>query len=203
VLNTRLAFKRPTEGPVRLAPAVQRLAGVNIRFSAHDAHHLTERLRAFRRSIHMRLAGSGSARVMLIPAVLVLLGCSISTSVQSSSDSSTSSESSSRSSASSSRSSTSSSEGRQSRYRDDVRSYTAAYARSGAQLDVFERELSEVARSHGLTNWEEDEATYIGIGAGLGDAAVSKDQLEMYKAGLSRSDPFKMQAIQRGYDTRE
>ena len=151
----------------------------------------------------MRLQASGSARVLLIPALLLLVGCSLSTSSQSASDSSASSESSSRSSASSSRSSTSSSEGRQSRYREDVRSYTAAYVRSGAQIDVFERQLSELARSHGLTNWEEDEATYIGIGAGLGDAAIDKAQLETYKAGFSRSDPFKMQAIQRGYDTRQ
>jgi hypothetical protein len=150
----------------------------------------------------MRLQGSGSARVLLIPVLLLLVGCSLSTSSQSASDSSASSESSSRSSASSSRSSTSSSEGRQSRYREDVRSSTAAYVRSGAPIDVFERQLSELARSHGLTNWEEDEATYIGIGAGLGDAAVGKAQLETYKASFSRSDPFKMQAIQRGYDTR-
>jgi hypothetical protein len=84
-----------------------------------------------------------------------------------------------------------------------VRSYTAAYVRSGARFDAFEKELSELARSHGLTNWEEDEATYVGIGAGLGDAAVGQAQLETYKAGFSRSNPLKMQAIQRGYDTRQ
>ena len=150
----------------------------------------------------MRLQGSGSAGVMLIPALLVLVGCSLSTSSQSASDSSASSESSSRSSASSSRSSTSG-ERRQSRYREDVRSYTAAYVRSGARFDAFEKELSELARSHGLTNWEEDEATYVGIGAGLGDAAVGQAQLEAYKTGFSRSDPVKMQAVQRGYDTRQ
>ena len=150
----------------------------------------------------MRLHGSGSARVMLIPALLVLVGCSLSTSSQSASDSSASSESSSRSSASSSRSSTSG-EGRQSRYREDVRTYTAAYVRSGARFEAFEKELGELARSHGLTNWEADEATYIGIGAGLADAAVGQAQLETYKAGFSHSDPFKMRAIQRGYDTRE
>lgn len=150
----------------------------------------------------MRLLGSVSTRVMLISTLLVLVGCSLSTSSQSASDSSASSESSSRSSASSSRSSTSA-ERRQSRYREDVRSYTAAYVRSGARFDAFEKELGELARSHGLTNWEEDETTYVGIGAGLGDAAVGKAQLETYKVSFSRSDPLKMQAIQRGYDTRQ
>jgi len=160
----------------------------------------------------MRLLGSGATRVALIPMLLVLVGCSISTSLstssqssQSASDSSTSSAASSassaRSSASSSRSSTGADHG-QVRYREEVRSYTAAYVRSGAQLDAFQKELGELARSHGLTHWEEDETTFVGIGEGLGDAAVGEAQLEMYKTSFSRSDPAKMQAIQRGYDTR-
>jgi len=157
----------------------------------------------------MRLLGSGSARVVLIPVLLVLVGCSLSTSLSTSSQSvsdssasiSASSESSSRFLTSSSRSSTSAE--RQTRYREEVRSHTAAYVRSGVQFDAFEKELGELARSHGLTHWEEDETTYVGIGEGLGDAAVGEAQLEMYKTSFSRSDPFKMQAIQRGYDTRQ
>ena len=159
----------------------------------------------------MRMPGSGSACVVLIPIFLVLAGCSISTSLstssQSSQSSSDSSASSSASSDSSSRSSTNSSRSgsssdRQMLYREEVRSYTSASVRSGLQFDAFEKELGELARSHGLTHWEEDETTYVGIGEGLGDAAVGAAQLEMYKASFSRSDPLKMQAIQRGYDTR-
>lgn len=154
----------------------------------------------------MRLFGS----VVLIPVLVLLVGCSISTSLstssqssQSVSDSSASSSASSESSSpltSSSRSSTSIE--RQTRYREEVRSYTAAYLRSGVQFDAFEKELGDLARSHGLTHWEEDETTYVGIGEGLGDAAVGEAQFEIYKTRFSRSDPFKMQAIQRGYDTR-
>src|SRR2546426_5328903 len=183
------------------------LTSVNIlsRIGFHRVQHLTGRLSALRRSVHMRLLGSGSARVVLIPVLLVLVGCSLSTSSQSVSDSSASisasSESSSRFLTSSSRSSTSAE--RQTRYREEVRSYTAAYVRSGVQFDAFEKELGELARSHGLTHWEEDETTYVGIGEGLGDAAVGEAQLEMYKTSFSRSDPVKMQAIQRGYDTRQ
>jgi hypothetical protein len=88
------------------------------------------------------------------------------------------------------------------RYREEVRSYTAASVRSGVERDAFEKELGDLARSYGLTNWEEDETTYVGIGEGLGDAAVGEAQLEMYKTSFSRADPVKMQAIQRGYDTR-
>jgi hypothetical protein len=88
------------------------------------------------------------------------------------------------------------------RYLEDVRRYTAANVREGVQLETFQKELGELARAHGLTHWEEDETTYVGIGEGLSDAAVGKADLEMYKTSFSRSDPAKMQAIQRGYDTR-
>jgi len=142
----------------------------------------------------MRWLDSFSTRILLIPAFLVLVGCSLSTSSRSSSDSSDSSESSSRS---------STSEERHSRYREDVRSYTAAYVRSGGQFDAFEKELGELARRHGLTNWEDDQTTYVGIGEGLGDAAVGKAELETYTTSVSRSDPLKMRAIQLGYGTRQ
>jgi hypothetical protein len=88
------------------------------------------------------------------------------------------------------------------RYLEDVRSYTAANVRGGVPLETFQKELGDLARAHGLTNWEDDGTTYLGIGEGLSDAAVGPAQLEMYKTSLSRSDPAKMQAIQRGYDTR-
>src|SRR2546428_14118618 len=135
----------------------------------------------------MKLLGSVPTRILLIPAFLVLVGCSLSTSSRSSSDSSDSSESSSRS---------STSEERQSRYREDVRSYTAAYVRSGGQLDAFEKELGELARRHGLTNWEDDQTTYVGVGAGLGAAAVGEAPLETYTTILSLSDSPKKRSIQ-------
>src|SRR5437868_14058433 len=157
------------------------------------------------------MRGFGPARVALLPVLFLLVGCSISTSLstsstssQSASDSSasssTSSDSSSRSSESSSRSSMR--DERQPRYLEDVRRYTAANVRAGVQLETFEKELGELARSHGLTQWEDDEATYLGIGEGLSDAAVGTTAHEMYKTTFSRSDPAKMQAIQRGYNTR-
>jgi len=149
----------------------------------------------------MQSLGSHIGRILLIPLLFAVVGCSVSTSSESSSDAFASSESSSHSSASSSRSSTG--KERDSRYREDVRSYTAAYVKSGGQFDAFEKELGLLARRHGLTNWEDEQTTYVGIGEGLGDAAVGADLLETYKTRFSRSDPLKMQAIQRGYDTRQ
>ncbi len=130
--------------------------------------------------------------LLLIGLVLFSVGCSFSTSARSASDSSDSSESSSRS---------STSKERHSRYREDVRTYVAAHAHSPGGSGAFERQLGELAQRHGITNWEDDETTFVGIGEGLREAGVDEVLFETFKARFSRSDSLKIQAIQQGYDT--
>ena len=133
---------------------------------------------------------------LLLVAVMALsAGCSISASSESSSASSSdSSESSSRSSKSSSP------ENKEEAYRNDVRDYTEAYVKSGGQFDAFERQIGELARRHDITNWEDNLATYEGIGAGLGRAKANQVQVDAYKKNLGRGDPRKMEAIQKAYN---
>jgi hypothetical protein len=122
----------------------------------------------------------------------VPLGCSFSASSKSISDSV---------SASSRSSSSSSPRGAESAYRDDVRSYTRTYAASGGDVEGFRRDLGALAERHGITNWEESMATYTAIGEGLAAAKVGDAELMAYKRSLSGSDPRKMDAIQKGYDS--
>jgi hypothetical protein len=132
---------------------------------------------------------------LLIATMALSAGCSFSASSESSSESSSaSSESSSKSSKSSSPDS------KESAYRDDVRDYTEAYAKSGGQFDAFQRQIGELARRHDITNWEDSLVTYEGIGAGLGRARVNQVQVDAYKANLGKGDPKKMEAIQRAYN---
>src|SRR5437016_7176008 len=84
-----------------------------------------------------------------------------------------SSKSSTRSSASISRSSP----GGKASYREDVRTYTAANVKSQGPVDAFEKQLGELARRNGVTNREDDETTYVGIGEGLGDAIADPVQV--------------------------
>jgi len=125
-------------------------------------------------------------------AALPLFGCSFSYS----------SESSGKTLASPFTSSESSSSGgdRQS-YREDLRDYTASYVKSGADLAGFERGVADVARRHGILNWEADDATWIGIGAGLAKARVKEGEFPTYQRVLGRNDPAKMAYIGRGYDS--
>src|SRR5207245_9129799 len=105
---------------------------------------LTERLSALRRSAHMQWLRF-SSRILLIGALLVLVGCSLSTSSRMVSDVLDSSESSSRS---------RTSKERHSRYREDVRSYTAAYVRSGGGFDAVTKEPGQLAGGQGHTHAE-------------------------------------------------
>lgn len=133
-------------------------------------------------------------------AALAPAGCSISTSPSDSSESSSdSSNASSDSSASSSGSS--SPESKESAYRDDVRDYTAAYVKSGGQIADFDKKLGELARSRGITNWEENMATYDGIGRGLGKAAATPLEVDTYVQNLAGADTAKAAAIRKGYQS--
>jgi hypothetical protein len=130
-----------------------------------------------------------SCRLVLTVLAVILLalqGCSIS---KSSSDSSASS------------SASSSPPSKESLYRDDVRDYTAAYVKSGGQIADFNAKVSQLAQARGITNWEENMATYEGIGQGLAKAGVSGVAFDTYVTNLSRDDPNKAAAIRKGYQS--
>jgi hypothetical protein len=140
----------------------------------------------------MRTGFVGISHLGLVLSLSLLgpLGCSLSESSKSSSDSSESS----------SKSSSSSSPGnKDTAYRDDVRDYTTAYVKSGGQLTDFNKKIGDLAKARGITNWEDNMATYDGIGQGLGRAKVGTVELDAYAQNLGHGDPAKAQAIREGY----
>lgn len=126
---------------------------------------------------------------LFVACVVLLAGCSISDSVSSSFESS---------SASLTSSSGSSSRARES-YRNDVRDYTSAYVKSGGQYDNFTRGLDSIAKKHGVTDWESDQDTYVGIGAGLKAGGQTQEQFEVWKSNLAAGDATKAASMQQGY----
>jgi hypothetical protein len=123
---------------------------------------------------------------LLVVALLLLVGCSLSASSDSSSESSGSSSA--------------SSESKETQYRNDVRDFTAAYVKSGGRLEDFKRRLGDLAKERGITDWEENMATYEGIGRGLGKAKVTPVELDTYTTNLTGSDAKKAKAIKDGFD---
>lgn len=132
-------------------------------------------------------------RIVIVALALLPLGCSFYYSSESSVKTLTSP---SRSSASSS----GDEDEKKEAYRDDVRDFTAAYAAEYADLDGFATGLTTVARRHGITDWEAEDATFTAVGAGLRRAQVRDADRERFEALVARDAPAKVALMRRGYE---
>jgi len=130
--------------------------------------------------------------VLFAAAALVAasLACSFSYSSESFSDSSESSSES---------SSSSSPESKESKYRQDVASYTQAYVVSGGAQGTFLNGVADLAQKRGISNWEGDDNTWWGIGRGLGKTKVDEVQLAAYEQNWAGNDPHKVGLIRKGF----
>lgn len=133
----------------------------------------------------MRRPEHGLATVWLVLAALS--GCSVTASTSAFLDSSLAS------------SASSSPEVRESGYHEDVRDLTAAHAATGGPFEAFQRHLGDLARKHGISDWEEMPITYAGIGHGLAKAQADAAALETYTRELAGSDTGKALAIRAAY----
>ena len=126
--------------------------------------------------------------VLVLGAVLAFAsGCQvISASFTSPSDWSRGSSESSRgssegsSTASGSGSSSPSGSSSSSTYRDDVRVFARTFAERDEAPDSFVRDLGRVAERHGVTHWEGRADTFFAIGAGLREAGMPEDQVDVF-----------------------
>ena len=129
----------------------------------------------------------------LFSSVFVIAGCSFSYSSKSISDSTSSIVS-----------SPSSVSGKSKKYQNEIADYTTAYVKSsqpGADYTSFLKGLSDIAAKEGVTNWDQDPLTYMGIGIGLKKADVEGIAYETYKKNFAGGDPKKMEEIQDGYES--
>ena len=79
-----------------------------------------------------------------------------------------------------------------------------AYVKSSqpdADYNTFLKGVSEIAAKEGVTNWDQDLLTYMGIGKGLKKAGVEGIAYETYKKNFAEGDSDKMEAIQDGYES--
>jgi len=87
-------------------------------------------------------------------------------------------------------------------YQDEVEEFTASYLRSGGSPAKLEQEVGAIAEKRGISDWQSNEATYVGIGRGLQKAGFAQAELDGYKASVTDTE---QQAgwIQAGYDERD
>ncbi len=90
------------------------------------------------------------------------------------------------------------------KYQNEVSDYTMAYVKSSNTTDYagFVKGLSEIASKRGISNWEQESITYVGIGKGLKKAGVSGVAYETYKKNFANNNEENMQNIQKGYDSK-
>lgn len=109
---------------------------------------------------------------------LIQAGCSISYSLEKSSDSVSASLDSLTS------ISTSSSGGEEERvtetatvYEEDIAAITVLYASREKNNEEYQRQITRIAKTHGIGDWEKEPATYKGMGMGLRRAGVAEDSI--------------------------
>jgi hypothetical protein len=142
----------------------------------------------------------GLSPVALALCASAALACSFSHSSESSSDSSN------NSSDSSVHSSDSSSPGHEHRHDDeqksfvgDVEQYTAAFVEAGgSQGDSFFSGVGDLAREHGVSDWESDPAVWEAIGRGLARSPATTAQRVAYQSAWTGGDPARQSAVAKG-----
>jgi hypothetical protein len=101
--------------------------------------------------------------------------------------------------ANSSESSARSSGERQAAFLRDVREYAASFGRDGGEVAVLERDLGAVARSHGILDWERDDATYRELGQGFALAGLDEPSFAALSDRLAAQDARKRALLEQGY----
>jgi len=85
-------------------------------------------------------------------------------------------------------------------YLNDVRDFTAAHVQSGGDAAGLMREIGTLAGKHGVTDWENDDSTYKGIGAGLAKAGRRQLEVDTFQKNLCTT-PEQEKWLQDGYDS--
>jgi hypothetical protein len=139
------------------------------------------------------LLGWAPARPLGIAALALVLSaglaCSFSYSSRSLSDSS----------GSSSRSSRSSSGGEKAAFQDDVTHYTVAWIDGGGRdAPTFLDGVGDLARQHGVSDWEADSGVWEAIGRGLGQSRLDPAARAGYVQAWAGGDPTHKAALEQG-----
>jgi len=92
-----------------------------------------------------------------------------------------------------------SSESNESKFHNEVIDYTATYVTGQGDFNVFMGGIAGLAGKYGISNWQDDPATYVAIGQGLRKGKADPGQVEAYVVNVAKGDANKAAAIRKGY----
>ena len=85
-------------------------------------------------------------------------------------------------------------------YRRDVQDYASSFDATGDDTRVFQRDLSEIAETHGFMDWESHEGTYLAIGRGLAGANLDDRRFRKLAVELANEDFGRLALLQAGFE---
>jgi len=62
-------------------------------------------------------------------------------------------------------------------YEEDVAAVTVLYVSREKTTDDYQRQVTAIAKNHGISDWEQEESTFLAMGKGLRRAGVSEDSI--------------------------
>ena len=84
-------------------------------------------------------------------------------------------------------------------YEEDVAAVTVLYVSREKTTDDYQRQVTNIAKNHGISDWEQEQSTYIGMGKGLRRAGVSKDSISNLPYFRAMADSSNYSEVIKGY----
>lgn len=84
-------------------------------------------------------------------------------------------------------------------YEEDVAAATVLYVSREKSTDEYQRQVSSIARNHGVSDWEREETTFLAMGKGLRRARVSEDSISNLPYFRSIADGSNYSKVLKGY----
>lgn len=84
-------------------------------------------------------------------------------------------------------------------YKEDVAAATVLYISGEKNIISFQRQVTSIARNHGISDWEKETSTFVGMGMGLQRAGIAEDSIVDLPYFCSVADGSNYSRIIEGY----
>ncbi len=84
-------------------------------------------------------------------------------------------------------------------YEEDVAAVTVFYLSGKKNDDAYKREVTSIAENHGISDWEQEGSTFVGMGMGLRRAGVAETSIAGLPYFRSIADGSNYSQVIKGY----
>lgn len=84
-------------------------------------------------------------------------------------------------------------------YEEDIAAVTVLYVSREKNNDEFQRKVASIAKSHGINDWERENSTFLAMGKGLRRAGVAEDSIANLPYFRSIVGSSKYSEVLKGY----